>query len=732
MPLQPGRLTRIPLIEISTELRKDQERVKHGKIDAFNLQIQNDREILNQDIDLYNQERSSAKKESILKRLFEHIKRMDHKYPDWILQLSNSYRATIQTQLFSELKTESARLNHHAPHEDTASISSILANLSPNALAALSQCLISASSDNDLTLNAGLKAIYKTTDKEYPAFTAFLENNAIAFLGGNNSKNFKITSRSGEVVVLKLENRLGMPKAATDSLRSSEVQDSILPTYAERQVTFRKNGKLLTRTLLVTDFCTGGDLMALSKKPNKMASASDIYRQMGTILMALEGADHAFIDMKNSNWALDDNGKLRIHDNKGVIPTDENTLYKLGSGEYYWYDFPTTEWMNPPEINAVGAQQSAQFDANKVHAYMLGKNIYQYLTGCKAEYLLNRHKGELYDFRSNLFVSLQGLAFKALIQDLIRETPSERISIREACERLKQIEIIGLQEECGILVNKLSNFGGELETAAAAAHEHIMSLQETAPLLELKNTLSTQLNTETLKKGCQDTFQLIQSQNKTYTNEGFSAMSPQSTEDELVALKAELQRVFTQNNEDILRLREACRSCLSRVTSQSFGKSDTMMAEYVRLKTTEINDTQDINQLKSLGQALVALRTDPIIASIRGTIQSFRSNAMFYNGKQSKADLIERAMCSVPIELRASIMDMEHVEPSVVTAREALASHRDFYRQRVYKKEGALDEDKAADSFTRLKAQFHALKAQAVKVSSTEEERVDTKPRPRG
>lgn len=115
--------------------------------------------------------------------------------------------------------------------------------------------------------------------------------------------------------------------------------------------------------------------------------------------------------------------------------------------------------MTPPELRIPGMNiingQSDKIECSpeKVHAYMLGKNIYQYLTqtqlreffipnaqGKKNNLCQVKDNGSTLDFSNPIFSSPAGQAYRSLIESLVCEEPEKRISLAQAQTMLDKIQ----------------------------------------------------------------------------------------------------------------------------------------------------------------------------------------------------------------------------------------------------------------------------------------------------
>ncbi|MBA2652148.1 MAG: protein kinase [Tatlockia sp.] len=314
----------------------------------------------------------------------------------------------------------------------------ILARMPSEQVAEMARILAYGKNSNITYLKDFLRKIYpnKKSD-EFILIDNFLKTHKLSFLGGGNSKNFKVENiYTNKSYVLKLDNRLNAPKQMEAKLMV-ELKKTMTPIYAERQTTFKNNeGLMVTRVLLFTEYCAGGDLDShAQKQPNvsaKLKSAVNIYRQMAETLETIRKQDVLFPDLKNTNWLIDEKRQLRIADTKSFLPT-KDCFYNKDGPENKWYSLLSTRYMNPPEF------QKRQFYADPVHAFQLGKNLYQYLTGCDYIYLFEHGEGALYNFEFAIFKTEEGKELRQIIIDLIKPNPDYRKTVAKA---LVQLEVL--------------------------------------------------------------------------------------------------------------------------------------------------------------------------------------------------------------------------------------------------------------------------------------------------
>ena len=477
--------------------------------DKFIIEANQDICALNLLISEYN---IQTKEQKLLKLhdIYLAVKQMDDKFPDRVISDSPSYRTAIYKKLFSRLKKQYDYLNQYsqtlesidkAPVSciaESFSLPHLLLNISPEKAAQLIKILLmNGAYDKSL-----LRTLFSEKEPEYAEFQAFLRDHTIAFLGGGNSKNFKITSLlDGYEFVLKIDSRLDMPKNVESHLRSHSLSDTLTNIFAERRVSYTEaDGKSITKTLLITEYCSGGDLDACSAVQDtaekKISSALNIFKQMATILLDIEHDECAFPDMKNTNWLMNSKGLLHIADTKSFVFTDTVGRINFSIPSNRWCRLISTTYMGPPEL------YTAIFSADKMHAYMLGKNLYQYLTGCSNRYLSNRHDGRHYDFSAPLFQTENGNRLKLLIQKTIKPDPANRITINETLSQLIEIQISPEKRKCLAILSVIKSLG--LGKNDIKMNTYILQKAETI------NSAKSQMELDEIQKALEDTLIMLQ------------------------------------------------------------------------------------------------------------------------------------------------------------------------------------------------------------------------------
>jgi hypothetical protein len=175
----------------------------------------------------------------------------------------------------------------------------------------------------------------------------------------------------------------------------------------------------------------------------------DIYRQMGTILMGIQADGCAFPDMKNSNWLIDNKGVLHLADAKSFIYTNNGKIDSDNTNKK-WADILDTGLWNPSDFNEVGVNYN--YPADKLHSYILGKNLYQYLTKCDV-HDFEQYRGAGFDFSNKIFKTDMGKKLMLLIINLTDENIQNRMGLQEAVKELLTLQYPDFKK-CSTLFTK--------------------------------------------------------------------------------------------------------------------------------------------------------------------------------------------------------------------------------------------------------------------------------------
>jgi hypothetical protein len=435
-------------------------------------------EKVNKLINQYNASNDPREQIKILEAIQQLIKKIDHFYPDSCLEKAHAYREK-HNLLFQEIKYQYNKLGIPlVPLNNSFPLSECIGTMSPRKVNTLISFLVSNSNSHKIS-HKKLHKVYSKKDysAEAKAFRLFLKNHEISFLGGSNCKNFKITNLiDNSVYVLKIDNRLDMPKYVEDYLRT-HLKETFTPIYTERQATYKDKFSTKTRTLLVTDYCPEGSLYTHcrnNRNPNISAqNANIIFTQMANILLSIEKAGCMFPDSKLTNWLID-NYQLKIADTKSFVFINKAGQYEKEAPKNKHMTLLRTSNFTPPEYNL------PVFNAQPVHAFILGKNIYTYLTGRVPQGI----DGAKFSFSSCFFKTALGEQYKTLIQALVKPEPDKRISLEDALKQLVQLTSLS-----------------ELEALKFGAHDRKMEqfIADNIKLLKISTPQKSVLILEELK-----------------------------------------------------------------------------------------------------------------------------------------------------------------------------------------------------------------------------------------
>lgn len=475
-----------------------------GLVDFIN-QVNEDIQNINRLIQSYNETQNDQESVDTLKNILLYKQFIENKYSDKFVSMCPEFSTEIHSKLFSNLKAEFAKYNIFSLWEisDTSAttkneFAEILTDMEPEKVNHLID-MLSRGAFFDINKLTKLYA-----PLENPKFDHFIKNTDISFLGGTNSKNFKLFPKNDNPpYVLKIENRMGNPKQPVINLmRNSSVKDTFLQEEAIRAGTLSISRYRETRTLSVISFCPQGNLITHSKKHGsddmaRIKSALQMYKQMINVLINLSQEGYAFPDMKNTNWLVDENGLLAISDNKSLVPSIDNTITKNMANSLL-----RTSYLSPPEILTLLMQPQKNFILlDKMHAYMLGKNLYQYVTGCGDEKLYEITNESQYDFIYPIFQTNEGTELQKLIASLVQDEPEARLSLEEAEMQLSRIEsLIQQKEEVLTLINRLKEENihllNQIEKCSFGDNDEYMNTF----VYEKIKLINTYLNAEELEK----------------------------------------------------------------------------------------------------------------------------------------------------------------------------------------------------------------------------------------
>jgi hypothetical protein len=384
---------------------------------AFVLQV-------NAAIEQFNTSTDAAQKAQCLESMKAHIKHIDHKYPDSYLAGAIQYRQ-IRNYLCEDIQEQARMLGIDSTHRDNTSLSAIINNLPQTEADKLLKLLEAGPKTNF----QAVKELYNAADPREQAlsYRQFWLTHEISYLGGGNSKNFKVTSADGSSMVLKVDGRRDRPRDIEDRARE-QFKGLVSAIHAEKLASFiGRENKRFVATVLVTDYYEAGSLYqhlkVITDPALKGKRICQHFEYMAAALLDIQKAGFAFPDCKLENWIVDREGRLYITDTKSFLRTNKSGVYtpdKVPENTYYQVLY--THNLKPPELDTGIA------DADTTHAYILGKSLYDAVVG----YSPAGDQGYEFDFSSTNFKTSLGRKIVELIRDLVHPDPKNRLSMQAA------------------------------------------------------------------------------------------------------------------------------------------------------------------------------------------------------------------------------------------------------------------------------------------------------------
>lgn len=500
-----------------------------AEIDAFNFDEDVDKQkfidfikaleqdviVLNTLIENLKNTTSNEGQLKILHLLYVHRLTMNNKYSRRHISICLPYQEQIHKRLWVQLKESFDKLgvgsltrikNPQIPVTQS-SLTEIISNMSHEKL---SQLMMICWDNEDLYEN--LVTLYLPGESGYTEFQKFLKTHSIQIISGEgNSRNIKIEAsppNGTPVMVLKVDARLSQPKEHEEYLRKQS-SAYLANTHSEvRQATFWLDRRKTTADIFLTEYLPSGDLRSRGRRmhnakrlPEEIITKSLYYfKQMATILLDMQSKGVAFPDAKNTNWLIDENDALKIADTKSFVSCNETTaLIDYTAMKNKWTGLIYSRHLCPVEFDSA---DTTPFSADKMGAYILGKNLYQFLTSCSSEEIndeqattpiVRKDSFQNGDFNHPIFQSIEGKKLKILIQKMVKPNPENRIPLTEA---LRELNLMSLMQECKALYK-------EIETQLPNHDElpkfiqmigDAVAKEDGQKLLEIKNILQEELD----------------------------------------------------------------------------------------------------------------------------------------------------------------------------------------------------------------------------------------------
>lgn len=364
-----------------------------------------------------------------------------------IINKVNDFRNDLEERLF-EMKAKQQDLEPVPPK----TLAEFIDKMSKRDVKVFTDILLKH--NNVPELKKRLQRFYSNDHVRKKAFDVFLETHHIELMHSGNSKNFTVNKLgTTETKVLKVEYIGSNGNAAEMHLRDREALAGVFTSHsAQKHIHYihPQLGQEVTGNLVVTEFCPGSDVEKHGKDfkdddGERLKSAADVFTQMSDILIKIEAAGCAFPDMKAINWLLDSDGKLRVSDGKSFVFT--NASGNISSST----NCMISEYLCAPE--QWGHYQGVRRDisADKMHAYLLAKNLYHYLVRGDDNFLYDRDRikndAAEFDFSSAIFKTTVGQEYQALIERTLKTRPEDRLSVSAFQASISAIHLAYKQAE---------------------------------------------------------------------------------------------------------------------------------------------------------------------------------------------------------------------------------------------------------------------------------------------
>jgi hypothetical protein len=620
---------------------------------------------INQAIINYNGALTTELKIKALNDMRSAINDVDVRTPPYHLATCFDFNS-LKINLFEKIKKAYAENSVNSMAKDgSPQTAHILANMSPEKASKLMEILLNGTNNNS-EFSKNLNTLYPNDDKsqEAIAWRKFLDTHSIVFLGGNNSSNFKVTNPiNGSVNVLKVDNRLEMPRLVEQHLRNS-LEGVFTPIHAERQVIGKIDSNHISRTLLVTDFCPLGSLdehqESFDDYTKKYLSASIIMGQMAEAFKGIQKANCMFPDAKLTNWLLDSNGRICVADTKSFLFAQNGTYRSNLEGNEYTKMLHTPGFQTSEMIPHTQGKKTTPINAENLHASLLGRNIYVYLTGEWPDKL---------NYDLPIFKTKLGEKYKQLIEKLTKDPAHERMKLDDAQIILQKLGMSSSPEYQG-LMNKC----GDLK-----------SFVDNRLVLDMpKHTL-----TESIKKN----EEIIDEFNKLIS-------------------KSNLSDDQTQNHQELKNSLLEYLKLKVEIAALKVGLKDEKMDDYLKqcdekiLKGGKLENSAAIQaQITRMKEVKAGLESDENREVVK-IINKYdeKKTEWFSRNMDVKARKIEQAMANIPIEERAKLLESK--APEVTDLLKALAWHRINPFAKPVKEENKIEVSSSANTFKDFKNKF--------------------------
>jgi serine/threonine protein kinase len=260
---------------------------------------------------------------------------------------------------------------------------------------------------------------------------AYLQNHQISFVSVGNSLNVQVTTSDQQKTgVFGLVRPMGSPERLPDEFRNRKGVKQLFADKAsvipEQTMKRYKNEPI---TYYMANHYQNGSYLSVANKltaPKRHTTCAGHLSKIARALKKLQDNEIFFPDAKIANWLIDSQGNPVILDDKSPRSFEQAEIraaQKKG--------FLGTDGYWPPNRLPKNSE-----DFKKCHAYILGANIYNFLTDRPPPEIPKK----LYD---NFFSLVEQLPvdpeYKTLIKGLMNPDRNKRMTVETAIAKLEQL-----------------------------------------------------------------------------------------------------------------------------------------------------------------------------------------------------------------------------------------------------------------------------------------------------
>lgn len=501
-------------------------------------------EAMNREIEAFNQEENSELQRERLRAIYRLWQTSDVPLSEQEIIANDAYRILFHKQLFHEIQNafrklgiaflpehdlsdsmgEGAASSSAAPESvvQFQTLPHFIANLSPEKVNSLASILYvnhiqphpkaSSSTSTVKSLKSRLRDLYQKDEPGYDAYQEFLKWHLIEYIGGGNSRNFKmINLLTSEFYVLKLDNRLNRSREHEMRLRSTGLDHLFVTVFATRQATYsilndKRVPEVRTSTLRVEEYCARGSVYNEARRNGRAPDSPELFAKVirrfediAQVLLEMRDSEGqcTLTDLKLSNLLINSQDNVVIGDTKSTKQFDEQGNYVPGQDGL---GIILTINFIPPEY-----KKRNPFSLEKAQVFILGLMLYQYLSGCSHYDLptLNSvKKADLSDYASELEILRRlpvrkdpsFLVFQDLFSACLEIDPMCRPSLTQFLESLQKIKN-GMRKN--IKPKGVHSIRDFREDSMAAIRKYYLSLlngsHQSASLQKYNHAISTAL-----------------------------------------------------------------------------------------------------------------------------------------------------------------------------------------------------------------------------------------------